>query len=241
MKFAAALTDHRQPVPSGLSKPYRFRVYRNNVVSALIAALGVRYPAAQRLVGEAFFAEMAECYALKTLPKSPVLIEYGGDFPDFIARFAPASPVPYLADMARLESAWWRAYHAADEAAPEPDAFAAIPADRVGEARFSFHPSTALLSSPFAVASIWRSQRGDGDLSHIQINIGGTALVSRPHSEVIVTVLEEADAAFLSALMAGAPLAEAAVMPGGAFDLSAALRQLIASRIVTAIALKDVA
>lgn len=241
MSFTTALTDYAQPAPTGLSKPQRFRVYRNNVVSALIAALAVRYPAVQRLVGQEFFAQMAGGYALKTLPASPVLIEYGGEFPNFIGDFKPAETLPYLADVARLESAWWQAYHAEDYFALEPPNFAAIPADRLGGARFCFHSSAKLLSSPFAIASIWQSQRGDGDLSNIQTGGGETVLVARPRSEVIVTKLSEADANFLSALMAGASLAEAAAAPGSCFDLSAALGQLISSQIVTSISFKDLA
>lgn len=239
MSFVTALTDHAQPPPIGLSKPHRFRVYRNNAVSALIAALGVRYPAVQRLVGEGFFAQMAGDYALKTLPVSPVLIEYGGDFPGFIAHFKPAKTLPYLVDVARLESAWWRAYHAGDYLALEPQDFGAIPTDRLGDVCFAFHPSAALLSSAYAIVSIWRSQKADGDLSKIQIDNSETVLVTRPSAEVIVTSLSEADADFLSALMAGAPLAGAAAALDGSLDLSTALRQLIASRIVTSISFKE--
>jgi hypothetical protein len=36
------------------------------------------------------------------------------DFPDFIEQFEPASSVPYLADVARLEMLRVRAFHAAD-------------------------------------------------------------------------------------------------------------------------------
>ena len=47
-------------------------------------------------------------------PRSPLLAIYGDEFADFIAAFEPARELPYLADVARLEAARTRAYHAAD-------------------------------------------------------------------------------------------------------------------------------
>ena len=57
---------------------------------------------------------MARAYALAEPPRSPVLMDYGAGFADFIAGFAPAASLPYLPDVARIERAWREAYHAAD-------------------------------------------------------------------------------------------------------------------------------
>ena len=151
--FAGAL-QKQGPAPPGLGDARRFGIYRNNSAAGLAAALAVRYPAAQRLTGDEFFKAMAREFAREHLPASAALINWGADFPDFIASFAPAAGVPYLADTARLESAWWRAYHAADAAPLAAAAFAAIPAEGLAETRFRFHPSASVLQSPFAFASI---------------------------------------------------------------------------------------
>lgn len=47
---------------------------------------------------------------------SPLMFEYGDDFFDFVAGFAPAKGLAYAADVARIEAAWSRAYHAEDVA-----------------------------------------------------------------------------------------------------------------------------
>ncbi len=111
---------------NGSEPSKRFSVYRSNVRGALVEALAVRYPVVQRLVGEDFFRVMSRDYALNNLPPSPVLIGYGENFPEFVEGFEPAATLPYLADVARLESAYWQAYHAADDAPLPAEAFAAI-------------------------------------------------------------------------------------------------------------------
>jgi len=118
--FASALLDPARPVPSGLatwngSDPVaRFAVYRNNVVVSLVAALADTFPVVRELVGEEFFTAMARLYVAEQPPLSPVLAHYGDGFADWVVQFEPAAAVPCLADMARLERARVRAYHAAD-------------------------------------------------------------------------------------------------------------------------------
>ena len=80
----------------------RFGIYRNNVASALINALRVRYPVTAQLVGKDFFAAMAGAYADKERPSSAVLIDYGNSFPVFIRAFAPAASLLYLGDVGAL-------------------------------------------------------------------------------------------------------------------------------------------
>jgi len=56
--FAAALLDPDRPTPDNIvasdasERTRRFAVYRNNVVTGLIDALRVRFPATERVVGE---------------------------------------------------------------------------------------------------------------------------------------------------------------------------------------------
>ena len=107
-EFAAALIDPGLAVPEGLAawngpKPARrFGVYRNNVAIGLIGALASRFPAAERIVGREFFAAMAHEFIRLHPPRSPLLLAYGDDFPDFIESFEPAREITYLADVMRL-------------------------------------------------------------------------------------------------------------------------------------------
>ena len=91
-EFAGALLDPAAAVPMGIIGPdglptsRRFAVYRNNVVISLIEALQANFPAIRRLVGEEFFHGMAREFIIREPPSSPILLEYGAGFPDFVAR-----------------------------------------------------------------------------------------------------------------------------------------------------------
>src|SRR5262245_23031436 len=149
-EFAAALLDADRAVPAGLTAhthaPHarRFAVYRNNVVTGLIRALKTRFPATERVVGDEFFAVMAQVFVCAHPPRSPLMMTYGDDFPDFIAGFAPAAEIPYLADVARIEAARTRAYHAADASTIEPSRLQAIAPEGLAQMRVSIHPSAEI-------------------------------------------------------------------------------------------------
>ena len=120
--FSAALLEPDRETPALVSGPAgkaaakRYNVYRNNVTVSLIDALAAVYPAVQRITGVEFFRAMARFHIRETPPTSPLLFEYGRDFPAFIERYEYAQGMPWLADTARIERAWLDAYHAADAA-----------------------------------------------------------------------------------------------------------------------------
>ena len=94
----------------------------------------------ERIVGADFFQAMARAYALAEPPSSPVLMDYGVSFADFIAGFAPAASLPYLPDVARIERAWREAYHAADAEPLAAVDFAAIAVDEIAGLRLRAPP-----------------------------------------------------------------------------------------------------
>src|SRR5579871_6978782 len=118
--FAPGLTDPAQATPIDVVGPRGkaaiklYNVYRNNVTVSLIDALAAVYPAVQRITGVEFFRAMARFHVRATPPTSPLLFEYGRDFPAFIEAYEYARGMPWLADVAKLERAWLDAYHAAD-------------------------------------------------------------------------------------------------------------------------------
>src|SRR5882724_2689625 len=118
--FAGALLGSDRPIPDGLTSwnrprpERRFAVYRNNVAAGLIRALASRFPVTEKIVGEAFFAGMAQAFIALHPPRSALLLSYGDDFAGFVETFDPAAELSYLPDVIRLEAARGKAYHAAD-------------------------------------------------------------------------------------------------------------------------------
>ena len=244
--FAGALLDPGLPCPAGLvawngSDPAaRLAVYRNNVISSLIDALADTFPVVQELVGEAFFRAMASVFVRQSPPRSRVLAYYGETFPGFIEDFEPARSVSYLADMARLESARIRAYHAADAepVATETVGLALAGGERIGELSLVCHPSVAVVCSEFAVVSLWAAHQGSGDLAAIDPFVGEDAIVLRQGLVVVVVRLPLGAAAFVTALHQGRCLGDAAGIAASAaagFELSATLALLMGHGALTSI------
>jgi hypothetical protein len=239
--FADALLNADRPVPCGITAhnaavpTRRLAVYRNNVVVGLWKALKSRFPVVEKIVGEEFFATMALVFVREQPPRSPQLATYGDVFPAFIAAFEPARELPYLADVARLEAARTRSYHAADATPVGAGHFVALNTHAVWSIRVGMHPSTEIVRSPYPIVTIWAMNSGEQELAPIENWRGEDALVSRPYLEVEVRALPPGGAAFLLALAAGWPLgeaAEAALADDPNFDLTGNLAGLIGSGLV---------
>jgi putative DNA-binding protein len=241
ISFAEALLNADRPVPSGIiahnaaTPARRFAVYRNNVALGLRKALQSRFPVVEKIVGQEFFAAMALVYLKDRPPRSPQLTTYGDEFPAFIAAFEPAGELSYLADVARLEAARTRSYHAADATPLAADHFAGFDTDAVADIRVEMHPSTEIVRSPYPIVTIWAMNSGEQELAPIENWRGEDALISRPSLQVEIRALPPGGAAFLLALYAGLPLgqaAEAALAEEPNFNLTGNLAGLIGSGLV---------
>jgi len=237
-RFAEALLDRAKPMPEGLTSwtgaepTKRYGVYRNNVATGLARALAARFPTTEKIVGEEFFTAMARDFVLSHPPSSPVLLHYGEEFAGFVADFAPAKSLPYLADIARLENAHIRAYHAGDAAPIEPTALSRISSDRMGGLTFVFHPSASIVRSAYPIVTIWSMNSGEQPLAPITAWEAEDALITRPELSVLTRKIEPGSALFLLALVRGATLSEAfesALAQDQAFDLGRNLADLLRS------------
>lgn len=210
-QFLAALRGG--PLPDGLTTHHRdevqrrFAVYRNNVAAGLAAALAARFPVIQRLLGQPYFAALAGVYADAHRPASPILAEWGAGFARFLDGFAPLSDHPYLGDVARIEYARGRAFHAADARPVDPAALAGLDPDRI---RLRLHPSVAVLALAHPAVSIWARHQPGGQ--SLPLASGPeTALILRDAAfQVPVRALGPGDAALLRSLLSHGAMAVAA-------------------------------
>ncbi len=216
--FAQALLDPQRAIPAGVrcwngSDPaIRFAVYRNNIVVAWVDALADQFPVTAELVGDAFFRAMARVFVQQHPPRSRLIAFVGTPFADFIASFPPAQSVPYLADVARLEMSRIRACHAADTSVLSADAIgSALSApEQLARATFVLHPSVHVLSSPFAIFSLWAAHQGALDIAQVDPQIAQQVLVFRDGLDVQSLQITVGAWRFLNALRSGAALAQAA-------------------------------
>ncbi|MGJ5023491.1 HvfC/BufC family peptide modification chaperone [Bradyrhizobium oligotrophicum] len=247
-QFAAALLTPDRATPVAVGGPLakaagrRFNVYRNNVTVSLIESLIAIYPAVQRITGPDFFRAMARAHVRETPPASPLLFDYGRDFPAFIAAYEHARTMPFLTDVAQIERAWLDAYHAADAAPLDGATLATVPPERLPMLRFAAHPATRIVRSDFAAVTIFSANRGDAPVPRIDGSVPEDALITRPALDVVVRHLPRGGAIFASLLVARQPLdvaAEAAFEAAPEFDLAANVAGLIEAGAFTDITFED--
>jgi hypothetical protein len=221
------------PVAGLVSQP-GFAVYRNTVMKGCIDALQANFPAVTRLVGEEWFRAAAAIYVRGHPPRHPALLDYGHDFPAFLAAFEPARELPYLPGVARLDRFWSEAHGARDETPLAASAVAALDATRLARAVLRPQASARWAWFEQPIYTLWRQNRpaAGEDVSfsgEVEWHAEG-ALVLRPEDEVRSLGLDQAGCVFLDACAAGEPLAQAAMAslaidPGT--DLTALLARLL--------------
>ncbi len=179
-------------------------VYRSNVTANLTDTLGETFRATQALVGAAYFAQLAQLFIRQHPPTSGNLNEYGAAFPAFIAQHTVSDTVAYLADVARFERAWNRAFYAAAKPAASC-ALATLDADTLAAARWQFAPDVKLLALDWPADAIWHyciRRQGEGD-APAMTHAPHYLLVHRPGQHVMVERLAAADYHLLVALQEG--------------------------------------
>ena len=236
--FAAALDEPSVPPPAmtrgrlGAPDARRFAVYRNNVAVGLIGALEARYPVSRRLAGDDLFRTMARAFVHTHKPRSPVMIAYGDEFPEFAAGWKGINA--RLVDVARLENAWVEAYHAEDASVATVSELAALSPDCLPGTRIAFHPAARLLRFATPAASVWASAQTRDRRAMSTEGSGEDALVTRPDCDVRVRVLPPLAYDFALRLREGATLLEAVTaLADPAFDFGAHLVGLVESGAVT--------
>ena len=214
----------------------RLQIHRNNTQFGLTDPLRAGFPVLEQLVGGEFFAAMARDFIRAFPPRRADLAQYGHDFPGFIADYAPAASVPYLADMARLELALMVAELAADRDPLAPAALQSFPPDRLEHLLLTPHPSLRFVASQYPLQAIWQAhQREDGPEGAIDLDQGGDMLlVYRPRAEALIRKVSAGGFAFVMGLSAGHSISgayQSAIANHAEFDLAGELGSLLAAEL----------
>ena len=125
----------------------RFSVYRNNVAVSLTEAMHQAFPVITKLLGTQNMDGLAGIFLRKHPPSLAADDVLRRGFPEFLAGMEQLSHLGYLPDVARLELALRRSYHAADSEAAPADALGHSPEDIDAGARLEFAPSMQVLQS----------------------------------------------------------------------------------------------
>jgi hypothetical protein len=213
--LAAVLADARADIdaqirPDGLAPKLRLQLYGNTARLLLTEALRSNFPAACRMVGEGFFAHAASEFIRWHPPRQPRLAEYGAELPAFLSGFRPASSLPWLPDLARLEWAMLACQEAEDTPALAAADLQEQPSGTLGRLRFAPHPACRLLASLWPVDRIRSYALAAGEESPPDLRSDPVRLlVRRGGSGVVVRRLAAPEFMLLERLLAGMPAEEA--------------------------------
>ncbi len=158
-KLLATICDSR-----AMTANKRIAVHLGNMRFSLSAALRQVYPICRRILGEDYFAQVAQAYIERYPSEHSDLNRYGERLPGFFAELLATrdelADFPYLPDLARLESHLHAAYYAADDAPFDFDAFAQATARQSDkEIRFLLPAALRLLTSAYPLFEIWRANK----------------------------------------------------------------------------------
>jgi hypothetical protein len=197
--------------------PERMQIYRRNVRANQHDALAAAYPVVRRLVGDAFFREVADRYGIAHPSPSGDLHRHGAALASFLGSYAPARELAYLPDVARLEWSVAVSFHAAD---PRPFDFAALeamPPSSRASLVLELQAGAAIVDSSHPVVSIWKANQEGRDGTPARSEGAECALVHREDFVVRVDEVSAIERRFLGAIRDGASLgmlaADAALAP----------------------------
>ena len=212
---APALERH-VALPSDVDPWERLAVYQGGYPARVREALEQCYPATNRILGSGSFASLARRY----LPFAPHgwcnLNSIGRNLPTLLSD-DPGDPgdlltteLPFLPDLARLEWAVYRAFHAT----LDPPCDLAVCEDwsieQWSAVRFEIRSDVAVVTSAWPIRDLWAVR----DTPREEIDV---ALVDRPQTvavarsgfDVEVRVLEESESTVARSLLRGDRLGEA--------------------------------
>ncbi len=133
-----------------------------------------------------------------------------------------------------------RRIHSADASVAEIDRLAELPPEALGSVRLGLHPAMAAIASPWPIVSVWTTNTHDATPEAPAADwTGETALVTRPHLDVLVQQLPPGADLLVAELAQGIALgaaADAASRTHDGFDLATALATLFGAGAITTLA-----
>ena len=190
-------------------KQTRLAVYTSGYPARLVEAMREAYPAVAHLTGAATFAHIVERYSA-TLPARPCNLNFvGDDLPEFLGEDSLQERLPFLADLARLERAVQRVFHATQSRALDTTTLTDWTADDWENATLQFQPTVACIRSPFPLVELWQARHSPREEIDLLIDQQERAvLVHRSAYDVHCTVIDVREGATLSWLLDGLMLGE---------------------------------
>lgn len=214
------------------------KAYQSNGHALAERALLAAYPVLAQMLGGESFAALARALWHATPPQRGDVAQWGDTLADFVATSPQLADEPYLADVARVEWALHTCASAAD-AELQPATLALLGSHDLDALRLQLAPGTALLCSPWPVASLVRAHLDDGvtlvqAATLLRAGQAEEALVWRQGYRPRLRYAQPGEAVLVSALLRGSPLG-AALDAAPQLDINAWLTEAVQSGLLLAV------
>ena len=210
--FAAAVRDPSVSCP--VVPADNFSIYRNNIAISFRSALESSFPVVRRRVGDDYFRQLSAQYRARFPSRSGDLHWIGRDFHAFLLEHLHGSEYAWLADLARLEWSRQQASIARVEPSLAAEVLGRFAPTQLEHLVFTLQPSLSLVASDFPIFTIWTANQVENAPPVDQSLAGECGMVRARFDLLEVRPLEPRLFSYLSALAAGAPLADAIANAG---------------------------
>ncbi len=160
-----------QIVTGKLDPAQRLAIYRGNGIDACRKALEQIYPVCLRILGDAYFGQLALQYIATHASTQPDLNVYGESWSQFLRPLVAAdgalSGLAYLPDLACLEWHYHAAYYADDDTAIDFVALQQVAPSRQDDICWQCSASLAVMQSAYPLLAIWHGNRGENTVDSV--------------------------------------------------------------------------
>jgi len=192
----------------------RLGAYAGGYPARIVEALEEAFPAISMILGAEAFRDLARRYRPQVPAGVYSLSDVGVNLPAFLHNDELAERLPFLAELAALEWAWLRAFHAFEcERAFDPASALGWGLEEWARTRLTFQPAVAVVQSRWPILDLWNLRETPPEQRReIDLALEGRSqnvLVRRDGLRVSIDLVSSAEARLLAALLGGATLGEA--------------------------------
>jgi hypothetical protein len=240
-ELAAFQQDFLRRIDDPATAVASLAVYRNTSRLGAISAIADNFPTVRRIVGAQAMAILAGEFVEAHPPRSPVLADYGADFPCWLADHPLAEDLDYLPAVAQIDRLRVESHLAEDAPVFELEDLVRLTAEQWSRCRVTLHPATRVGWFAIPAPSIWTA--------HLEDEIGEIApewrpegiLIARRNGAVGGCVIDGCGHRILHGLRLGetvghAALAASRLHPAG--NISRAFRKIVSSGALTSLKMK---
>ncbi len=194
-----------------LTATRRLEIYAEAYFYRILDCLKEDFPATLATVGADSFHNLITGYLIAHPPTQPSLAHAGDYLPEFLRDHPMCEEWPFIADLAQLESALLKVFHAANAQELTVEAMHAVPVEKWPALKMRTHPAVAVIDCEWRVDELLRdfekSAGANGFAPPAPVRERTSVLVWRRSLRVHYRRLEEMERAALGLARKGAPFA----------------------------------